>query len=194
MSFKSKIPNNSDMWIQIILFLTLVTTEKGNVITPEFIGINCTFPEQSGHSLELLACPSQVNYQPHNVCLIPDAVRCHNVVCPGRCKTTQSSLKLCSIQWICIWRETEDNTDENTTTDVAPPNESNTELKPSTWIAIIALIVCISVIVFGGIIALIVFCIWKKLYPRGQNLRNVRFNHRGSNNNLVEMVELDQLD
>ena len=39
--------------------------------------------------------------------------------------------------------------------------------------------------------SLIVFCIWKKLYPRGQNLPNV---HRGPNNNLVEFVELEQLD
>ena len=62
-----------------------------------------------------------------------------------------------------------------------------------TWIAIIALIICISTIVSGGMLSLIVFCIWKKLYPRGQNLPNLHFN-RGSNNNLVEFVEIEQLD
>lgn len=62
-----------------------------------------------------------------------------------------------------------------------------------TWIAIIALIICISIIVFGAMLSLIVFCLWKKLYPRRQNLPNLHFN-RGSNNNLVEFVEIQQLD
>ena len=177
MSFKSKIPKKSDMWIQMILFLTLVTTDKGNVISPAFIGHNCTFPErfppQNGHSFELIACPSEVNYEPHHFCLIPDAVRCHNV-CPGRCSTLQSSLKWCTIQWTCIWREVEDNTNENTTTTLAPPNESNTGMSPWTWIAIIS---TISLVVFA-LIALLIWFVFKKPYRPLRDGENVTYRHR----------------
>ena len=166
--------------------LLLILFAKNFAIVDSHIGKNCSFElPPPGFHVQLEGCPSTVNMEAPNLCMVPDS-RC-TLGCPGLCDENEASLEYCIISFECIWRLIPNN--DNQTSTPSPNTQSG--LTKKSWMAIIALIVLISIVVFGGMLSLIVFFIWKKLYPRGQNLSNVL---RGSNNHLVEFVEMEQLD
>ena len=166
--------------------LLLILFASNFAIVDSHIGKNCSLElPPPGFHYQLEGCPSTVNMEAPNLCMVPDS-RC-TLGCPGLCDEEQASLEYCIISFTCIWRLIPNN--DNQTSTPSPNTQSG--LTKGSWMAIIALIVLISIVVFGGMLSLIVFFIWKKLYPRGQNLSNVL---RGSNNHLVEFVEMEQLD
>ena len=166
--------------------LLLILLASNFAIVDSHIGKNCSLElPPPGFHYQLEGCPSTVNMEAPNLCMVPDS-RC-TLGCPGLCDEDQASLEYCIISFECIWRLIPNN--DNQTSTPSPNTQSG--LTKKSWMAIIALIVLISIVVFGGMLSLIVFFIWKKLYPRGQNLSNVL---RGSNNHLVEFVEMEQLD
>ena len=176
------------MLFQVMKIKLLLILFAGNfAMVDSHIGKNCSFElPPPGFHYQLEGCPSTVNMEAPNLCMVPDS-RC-TLGCPGLCDENQASLEYCIISFTCIWRLIPNNDNPKTST---PSPNTESGLTKGSWMAIIALIVLISIVVFGGMLSLIVFFIWKKLYPRGQNLSNVL---RGSNNHLVEFVEMEQLD
>ena len=177
------------MLFQVMKIKLLLILFAGNfAMVDSHIGKNCSFElPPPGFHVQLEGCPSTVNMEAPNLCMVPDS-RC-TLGCPGLCDENQASLEYCIISFTCIWRLIPNNDNQTSTPSPSPNTQSG--LTKGSWMAIIALIVLISIVVFGGMLSLIVFFIWKKLYPRGQNLSNVL---RGSNNHLVEFVEMEQLD
>ena len=177
------------MLFQVMKIKLLLILFAGNfAMVDSHIGKNCSFElPPPGFHVQLEGCPSTVNMEAPNLCMVPDS-RC-TLGCPGLCDENQASLEYCIISFECIWRLIPNNDNQTSTPSPSPNTQSG--LTKGSWMAIIALIVLISIVVFGGMLSLIVFFIWKKLYPRGQNLSNVL---RGSNNHLVEFVEMEQLD
>ena len=178
------------MLFQVMKIKLLLILFAGNfaMVDATTIGKNCSFElPPPGFHVQLEGCPSTVNMEAPNLCMVPDS-RC-TLGCPGLCDENQASLEYCIISFECIWRLIPNNDNQTSTPSPSPNTQSG--LTKGSWMAIIALIVLISIVVFGGMLSLIVFFIWKKLYPRGQNLSNVL---RGSNNHLVEFVEMEQLD
>ena len=177
------------MLFQVMKIKLLIILFAGNfAMVDSHIGKNCSFElPPPGFHVQLEGCPSTVNMEAPNLCMVPDS-RC-TLGCPGLCDENQASLEYCIISFECIWRLIPNNDNQTSTPSPSPNTQSG--LTKGSWMAIIALIVLISIVVFGGMLSLIVFFIWKKLYPRGQNLSNVL---RGSNNHLVEFVEMEQLD
>ena len=168
--------------------LLLILFASNFAIVDSHIGKNCSFElPPPGFHVQLEGCPSTVNMEAPNLCMVPDS-RC-TLGCPGLCDENEASLEYCIISFECIWRLIPNNDNQTSTPSPSPNTQSG--LTKGSWMAIIALIVLISIVVFGGMLSLIVFFIWKKLYPRGQNLSN---GLRGSNNHLVEFVEMEQLD
>ena len=177
------------MLFQVMKIKLLLILFAGNfAMVDSHIGKNCSFElPPPGFHVQLEGCPSTVNMEAPNLCMVPDS-RC-TLGCPGLCDENQASLEYCIISFECIWRLIPNNDNQTSTPSPSPNTQSG--LTKGSWMAIIALIVLISIVVFGGMLSLIVFFIWKKLYPRGQNLSN---GLRGSNNHLVEFVEMEQLD
>jgi hypothetical protein len=177
------------MLFQVMKIKLLLILFAGNfAMVDSAIGKNCSFElPPPGFHVQLEGCPSTVNMEAPNLCMVPDS-RC-TLGCPGLCDENEASLEYCIISFECIWRLIPNNDNQTSTPSPSPNTQSG--LTKGSWMAIIALIVLISIVVFGGMLSLIVFFIWKKLYPRGQNLSNVL---RGSNNHLVEFVEMEQLD
>ena len=177
------------MLFQVMKIKLLLILFAGNfAMVDSAIGKNCSFElPPPGFHVQLEGCPSTVNMEAPNLCMVPDS-RC-TLGCPGLCDENQASLEYCIISFECIWRLIPNNDNQTSTPSPSPNTQSG--LTKGSWMAIIALIVLISIVVFGGMLSLIVFFIWKKLYPRGQNLSN---GLRGSNNHLVEFVEMEQLD
>ena len=177
------------MLFQVMKIKLLLILFAGNfAMVDSAIGKNCSFElPPPGFHVQLEGCPSTVNMEAPNLCMVPDS-RC-TLGCPGLCDENEASLEYCIISFECIWRLIPNNDNQTSTPSPSPNTQSG--LTKGSWMAIIALIVLISIVVFGGMLSLIVFFIWKKLYPRGQNLSN---GLRGSNNHLVEFVEMEQLD
>ena len=177
------------MLFQVMKIKLLLILFAGNfAMVDSHIGKNCSFElPPPGFHVQLEGCPSTVNMEAPNLCMVPDS-RC-TLGCPGLCDENEASLEYCIISFECIWRLIPNNDNQTSTPSPSPNTQSG--LTKGSWMAIIALIVLISIVVFGGMLSLIVFFIWKKLYPRGQNLSN---GLRGSNNHLVEFVEMEQLD
>jgi cbb3-type cytochrome oxidase subunit 3 len=183
MSFKSKIAKRIVMHIevmhiklQILFFASLLE------IVDSHIGQNCSLEQitlpPSGYNYQLQACPSTVNFEARNLCLVPDIGRCSQE-CPGLCTATQSTMEYCIISWTCKWRLVPDNLvpDNPTTNTTTPPPPTDTGLTTSTWIGIIA---TITIVTFAVIFVLIWYFVFKPRYGplRDEENFNVTYQHR----------------
>ena len=125
------------------------------------IGKNCSLEQltlpPSGFHYQLEGCPSSVNFEAPNLCLVPDA-RCSEG-CPGLCDENQASMEYCIISFTCIWRLVPDNDNPKTTT--PPPTDTGL-----TKGSLISIIVSVAIVVLVLILVLIWFFVFKKRYGR----------------------------
>ena len=150
------------MLFQVMKIKLLLILFAGNfAMVDSHIGKNCSFElPPPGFHVQLEGCPSTVNMEAPNLCMVPDS-RC-TLGCPGLCDEDQASLEYCIISFECIWRLIPNN--DNPKTSTPSPNESGL-----TEGSLISIIVSVAIFVLVLILVLIWFFVLKKRYGRLTN-------------------------
>ena len=142
--------------------LLLILFAKNFAIVDSHIGKNCSFElPPPGFHYQLEGCPSTVNMEAPNLCMVPDS-RC-TLGCPGLCDEDQASLEYCIISFTCIWRLIPNNDNPKTSTP-SPNTESGL-----TEGSLISIIVSVAIFVLVLIMVLIWVFVLKKRYGRLTN-------------------------
>ena len=148
------------MLFQVMKIKLLLILFAGNfAMVDSAIGKNCSFElPPPGFHVQLEGCPSTVNMEAPNLCMVPDS-RC-TLGCPGLCDENQASLEYCIISFTCIWRLIPNNDNPKTSTP-SPNTESGL-----TEGSLISIIVSVAIFVLVLILVLIWFFVLKKRYGR----------------------------
>ena len=184
------------MLFQVMKIKLLLILFAGNfaMVDATTIGKNCSFElPPPGFHVQLEGCPSTVNMEAPNLCMVPDS-RC-TLGCPGLCDENQASLEYCIISFTCIWRLIPNNDNPKTSTP-SPNTESGL-----TEGSLISIIVSVAIFVLVLILVLIWFFVLKKRYGRltDENLNvtynvdeEITFNMSRSLSTLVHSESKDQ--
>ena len=141
--------------------LLLILLASNFAIVDSHIGKNCSLElPPPGFHYQLEGCPSTVNMEAPNLCMVPDS-RC-TLGCPGLCDEDQASLEYCIISFECIWRLIPNN--DNPKTSTPSPNESGL-----TEVSLISIIVSVVIVALVLIMVLIWVFVLKKRYGRLTN-------------------------
>ena len=159
------------MLFQVMKIKLLIILFAGNfaMVDATTIGKNCSFElPPPGFHVQLEGCPSTVNMEAPNLCMVPDS-RC-TLGCPGLCDENQASLEYCIISFTCIWRLIPNNDNQTST---PSPNTQSGLTKGS----LISIFVSVAIVVLVMILVFIWFFVLKKRYGRqtDENL-NVTYN------------------
>ena len=151
------------MLFQVMKIKLLIILFAGNfaMVDATTIGKNCSFElPPPGFHVQLEGCPSTVNMEAPNLCMVPDS-RC-TLGCPGLCDENQASLEYCIISFECIWRLIPNN--DNQTSTPSPNTQSG--LSEGSLISIIVSVVIVALVL---IMVLIWVFVLKKRYGRLTN-------------------------